>query len=48
MAAVPVVLELPARPAPSEAEPIEVTVVDMDDFAEGNKCSCSAGDDQPY
>jgi len=47
MAAVPVILELPARPK-ADVDPDEITVVDMDDFTEGNKCSCSAGDDQPY
>jgi len=47
MPAVPVILELPARPDPN-VDPDEVTVIDMEDFTEGNKCSCSAGDDQPY
>jgi hypothetical protein len=47
MTAVPIILELPARPD-TNAGPDEVTVIDMEDFTEGNKCSCSAGDDQPY
>jgi len=48
MAAVPVVLELPARPEPVEAEPVEVMIIDMDDFSAANKCSCAASDDNPY
>jgi hypothetical protein len=48
MAAVPVVLELPARPEAIEPEPAEITVTDMEDFSAANKCSCAASDDNPY
>jgi hypothetical protein len=47
MAAVPVVLELPA-PLEDTADPQEITVVDMDEFSTAHKCNCSAGDDNPY
>jgi hypothetical protein len=48
MAPVPVVLELPARAQPAEAEPAEITAIDMEDFSAANKCSCAASDDNPY
>ena len=47
MTAVRIILELPARPN-ADVDPDEITIVDMEEFTEGNKCSCSAGDDQPY
>jgi hypothetical protein len=43
MAAVPVVIE----PQPPAAEEIEL-VDDLDVLVESSKCSCNAGDDNPY
>jgi len=48
MAAVPVTIELPARPQPAEPETAEIIVVDMEDFSAANRCSCAASDDNPY
>lgn len=51
MPPVPVVLELPPRPAPPQAgdsDPAEITIVDMEDFSAENKCACAASDDNPY
>ncbi|MEV4620509.1 hypothetical protein AB0J74_17600 [Asanoa sp. NPDC049573] len=48
MPAVPVVIELPARPQDPEPQAGEITVVDMEEFSAANKCSCAASDDNPY
>jgi len=48
MAAVPVVLELPARKDPQQEQPAEIRVTDMDEFSADNKCACAASDDNPF
>ncbi len=46
MAAVPVVLDLPARAQPDQSG--EITITDMEEFSADNKCACAASDDNPY
>lgn len=48
MAAVPVILELPARTDPQQGQPVEIEVTDMDAFSADNKCACAASDDNPF
>jgi hypothetical protein len=40
-----VMIEIGSRPG--EVDTIEV-IEDLDVLSESNRCSCSAGDDQPY
>ena len=47
MSAIPV--EITIRPSVTAAETDEIELVDdLDELVESSKCSCNAGDDNPY
>ncbi|HUY45826.1 MAG TPA: hypothetical protein VMV92_08890 [Streptosporangiaceae bacterium] len=41
------IVDLVLNPAPAESQEVEF-VEDLDDLSEGDKCSCKAGDDNPF